>query len=50
MGLEIEISFYLRNPLFDKLLQDDTFINHHVPTKNDVIKKLKSIFSNPEKF
>ncbi len=43
MTLEVEIAFYLRNPLFDKLLQNDTFINYHVPTKNVVIKKLKSM-------
>ncbi len=46
MGLEVEIAFYLRNPLFDKLLQNDEFINHRVPTKNDVIKKLKSMNAN----
>ncbi len=43
MSLEVEIAFYLRNPLLDKLLQNDEFINNNVPTKNIVIKKLKSI-------
>ncbi len=43
MGLEVEIAFYLRNPLLDKLLKNDEFINNHLPTKNVVIKKLKSM-------
>ncbi len=41
MGLEVEIAFYLKNPLLDEILKDDTFINNNVPTKNAVIKKLK---------
>jgi predicted adenylyl cyclase CyaB len=45
MGLEVEIAFYLKNPLLDKLLKNNDFINinNHVPTKNIVIKKLKSM-------
>ncbi len=45
MGLEVEIAFYLRNPLLDKILQNNDFINinNRVPTKNIVIKKLKSM-------
>ena len=52
MGLEVEIAFYLRNPLLDSILKNDAFINNNVPTKSVVIKKLKNFmisFKNDNK-